>query len=207
MDNNISYFILCVSCRSLFYGWNWMGTSTKFINEVTIRSDSQKQLIELLKLYIDGVKEENFGLNLSKDFDISTELIRAKRRVETEQSKQIRNQASEHSLFLSLFPVTHLLIGDKYSSFYEMNKKICQSGPSSLHEISCEFELPLDYLITPIDFQETITFLLNGGNYEKNNLYISFDVCNYIVWLPNYDLYCGICGERRSGFHSGNSCG
>lgn len=152
-----------------FYGWNWMGTSTKFIDEVEIKSDSQKQLIELLKLYIEGVKEENFGRNISKDFDIDIEIIRAKRRVEVEQSKQIRKQADERSTFLSLFPTTHLLIGDKVSYIYENDEKIYQREPSPLHEFRFELEIPLDYLINPIDFDQTLNFLLNGGKYETDN--------------------------------------
>ena len=152
-----------------FYGWNWMGTSSKFINEVDAKSDSQKQLIELLKLYIEGVKEENFGKSTSTDFDIDLEIIRAKRRVELEQSKKIRKQADEHSLFLSLFPATHLLIGNKVSYFYENNEKVYQKEPSPLHEFNYELEIPLDYIITPIDFQYTLNYLLKGGKHETDN--------------------------------------
>jgi len=152
-----------------FYGWNWMGTSTKFIDEVEAKSDSQKQLIELLKLYIEGVKEENFGKRISRDFDIDIEIVRAKRRVEAEQSKQISKKADEHSLFLSLFPVTHLLIGNKVSYFYENDEKVYQKEPSPLQEFSYELEIPLDYTINPIDFQYTLSYLLKGGKHETDN--------------------------------------
>lgn len=152
-----------------FYGWNWMGTSTKFINEVEAKSDSQKQLIELLKLYIEGIKEENFGKRISTDFDIDIEIVRAKRRIEAEQSKEISKQADEHSLFLSLFPITHLLIGNKVSYFYESGEEVYQKAPSPLHEFSYELEIPLDYTINPIDFQCTLNYLLNGGKNETDN--------------------------------------
>lgn len=152
-----------------FYGWNWMGTSTKFIDEVEAKSNSQKQLIELLKLYIEGVKEENFGKRISTDFDIDIEIVRAKRRVEAEQNKKIRKQANEHSVFLSLFPVTHLLIGNKVSYFYENDENVYQKEPSPLQEFSYELEIPLDYTINPIDFQYTLNYLLKGGKYETDN--------------------------------------
>lgn len=152
-----------------FYGWNWMGTSTKFINEVEPKSDSQKQLIELLKLYIESVKEDNFGKRISTDFDIDIEIVRAKRRVEAEQNEKIRKQTDEYSLFSSLFPVTHLLIGNKVSYFYENNEKVYQRKPFPLQEFNYELEIPLDYTINPIDFQCTISYLLKGGKYETDN--------------------------------------
>ena len=152
-----------------FYGWNWMGTSTKFVSEVEAKSNSQKQLIDLLKSYIDGVKEENFGKSISEDFDIDIEIVRAKSRVEAEQNKQIKKQADEHSLFLSLFPVTHLLIGNKVSYLYENNERVYQKEPTPLHEFSYKLEIPLDYLINPIDFQLTLNYLLRGGKYEADN--------------------------------------
>lgn len=152
-----------------FYGWNWMGTSTKFIEEMKIKSESQKQLVELLNLYIDGIKEENFDKNLSKDFDIDSEIVKAKQRIQLEQGKKIHDESEKHSFFASLFPITRLLIGDKFSYIYEDNGKVYQKPPAPLQGISFEYEFPLDYLINPIDFDYTLNFLLDGGNYETNN--------------------------------------
>lgn len=162
-DKNLLLTFVC------FYGWNWMGTSTKFMDEVQAKSDSQKQLIELLKLYIEGVKEENFGKRISKDFDIDIEVVRARRHVNAEQSKKIKKQADQQSIFLDLFPVTHLLIGNKFSCFYENEGKVYQNEPSPLQEFSYELEIPLDYTISPIDFRYALNYLLKGGNYETYN--------------------------------------
>ena len=152
-----------------FYGWNWMGTSMKFITEAKINSQTQKNLIDLLKLYIERIKEENFGRSISKDFDIDVEIVRAKRRVDLEQSKKIKKQSDERSVLANLFKTTHLLIGNKYSHFYEKDKKIYQNKPSKLQEFSYELEMPLDYMMNRVDFEHTLDYLLNGGIDETNN--------------------------------------
>ena len=40
---------------------------------------------------------------------------------------------------------------------------------TSMQHINIEYEIPLDHILSPLDFQDTLNFLLNGGAYETNN--------------------------------------
>lgn len=151
-----------------FYGWNYMGTSEKFIENSKVKSESQKELIEALKMYIEGVKQENFNRNLSLDFDIDADVLRAKLRVDREQQKEISENVNKKGL-LSLFPITHILIGNKIVHVTEDGKGQIHCVETPMQKFSYESEIPFDCYFAPIDFEDTINFFLNGGSYEINN--------------------------------------
>lgn len=152
-----------------WYGWNWISTSGKFINQCKPETDSQKQLLEYLKLYIEGVREENNRENLSKDFEIDMEIIRAKQRIDKEQSEEISKNAEDASIFGKLFPRTHILKGLKVSNITDTANGVCINKPIPMQEFSFEYELPIDLKMSPIDFEDTLDYLLAGGKYETNN--------------------------------------
>ena len=152
-----------------FYGWNYMGASEKFISKAIPISRSQKELIEMLKIYVDGVKEENFNKKLSHDFDIDSRVLEAKRRIDIEQNKKINEKSEQESIFSRFFPPVRILIGEKVVNIFEEESGKIVFRKTSMQHINLEYEIPLDYILSPLDFQDTLNFLLNGGAYETNN--------------------------------------
>ena len=152
-----------------FYGWNYMGASEKFISKAIPISKSQKELIEMLKIYVDGVKEENFYKKLSHDFDIDSRVLEAKRRIDIEQNKKINEKSEQESIFSRFFPPVRILIGEKVVNIFEEESGKIVFRKTSMQHINIEYEIPLDHILSPLDFQDTLNFLLNGGAYETNN--------------------------------------
>lgn len=159
--------LLTFSC---WFGWNWMLTSEEFIKQCKPMTDSQKQLLEYLKLYIEGVKEENTIEKLSKDFEIDTKIIRAKQRIDRERNEEINKNVEDESVLGKLFPRTHILKGLKVSNITSKGKEVYISKSIPMQEIGFgKYEWPLDYIITPIDFEDTLEYFLAGGKYEADN--------------------------------------
>ena len=129
----------------------------------------RKELIEMLKIYVDGVKEENFYKKLSHDFDIDSRVLEAKRRIDIEQNKKINEKSEQESIFSRFFPPVRILIGEKVVNIFEEESGKIVFRKTSMQHINIEYEIPLDHILSPLDFQDTLNFLLNGGAYETNN--------------------------------------
>lgn len=152
-----------------FYGWNYMKNSIQLLKDFNAKSDSQKKCIEILDAFVKGYLNESSNAFLSSDFSISIDVVSARNRIELEQMNNIKELAKKKSVSLKFFPQTKILFGNKVAYNISNSKNADSFIESKMQNIKVEYELPLDLKLNPIDFNHTINFLLNGGNYETDN--------------------------------------
>ena len=152
-----------------FYGWNYIGNSKKFLSEVKCTTDSQGKLIEYLSDFV-SYYQSQFENKITDDFDLNFEILRARQRIDLEENKKLIEDATKGSIFFNLVPTDRIIIGNRVAySVKDLKNNIINTRETPMQNISIECEFPLDCIINPIDFYQTIDFLLSGGQNEINN--------------------------------------
>ena len=152
-----------------FYGWNYIGNSKKFLSEVKCTTDSQAKLIDYLNDFV-SYYQSQFENKITNDFALNLEILRARQRIDLEENKKMIEDATKRSALFSLFPAERIIIGNRVAySVKDLKNNIINTRETPMQNISIKCEFPLDCIINPIEFYQTIDFFLNGGQDEINN--------------------------------------
>lgn len=153
---------------SRFYAWNYINNSNEFINNSLPKTNSQKELIWTLKEFVLNYDKDIKNSYVSKDFEIDSDIVNAKIIADNNLKKEITEEAYKKSVFYNLINHTTILRGNKVVFVSNFNNPNDRNKSTNMHPFGVGYEYPLDYLIDPIGYEITISFLLNGGKDEIN---------------------------------------